>query len=72
MPHPATEHTVSPEHVEVITESACTLLDRGGFDADAPIEVNPETLTAVTHVRDHDGLVYELTLRPVSRGIPDF
>lgn len=70
--HYGASEDLDPGKVEAVTEAACALLDNGGFDADAPITVNPETLTATTHVRDADGLVYELTLRPVSRGIPDF
>jgi hypothetical protein len=53
----------SPEHTQATTEIVAGLLDANGFDADAPVTVDDET--GKTLIRDPQGTVYELSLRPV-------
>jgi hypothetical protein len=52
----------SPEHTEAATEAIAGLLDANGYDADAPVTVDGEN--GKTFIRDPQGIVYELILRP--------
>ena len=68
---PAREIT-SPEHTLVMAEIMVSAIDAAfdigqpGFNADGGLDLDGDT--AKTEIRDEsDGIVYELTLRPVRR-----
>jgi hypothetical protein len=59
-------YLADPGQLSRTAEAVAGRLDVDGFDADAPVVLDPVALTARTTIRSPEGLLFELVLRSVT------
>jgi hypothetical protein len=59
-------YLADPGQLSRTAEAVAGRLDVDGFDADAPVVLDPGALTARTVIRDPEGHLFELTLRAIT------